>query len=723
MDFSCKEDKGQVLDSYFHWDPFWLRRSAENGCPLCLLVWKRLDVTMAEKDMDGWEFVGGRCKILEYWQVEGEEKTLPLMFHFAGIPTGNGEQKITGFKIVTINLERIKGKLAFGKPDTYSQLSIDETIPSKHPLRDSGSTWSRDSIDQLENWLRCCCEAHECKPVQDIGDASFLPERLLHVGTEDAPKLHLVEGHQLPRDTTYATLSHCWGDPNLPRPYLLLQENLHAMLQTVKAADLPKTFNEAISVIRRLGVEYIWIDSLCIIQDSKTDWQRHAAIMWKVYSHSYLNISATASLDSRLGLFRDRHPASISTIVVEVPEAHDYLDQGQYYFYDEMAFSKEVDEAPVNTRAWVVQERLLSPRIVHFCDGQLYWECQSLQASERFPAGFPERVQRSRQRDIYKASCKINVEKKDFLHAWGSLLDLYTSCNLSYGSDKLPAISALAKQFQETTSWEGEYLAGLWKNQLFDQLLWSAQDRSMRSKEYRAPSWSWASMDGPVRASFNCYSAHRNFPNNIDYSRHLVKVIDAWTESDKDQFMSVSSGRLHLRTPVWCVSLSTSNVDRTGRDYILGFSGKANYDGGEMHTDENTDYDSLSKMDLFFVPVLCWPGVSRRTGLEDGGIDRLSGLVLTAKKTLSTECRQDHAQSKQATTAFTRVGVATMNEDVSVQLLCELGNQELTEDARLTSLTKSNERLKLEEFAPSNWFLRDLPFIPRDYATYDLCIE
>jgi hypothetical protein len=725
MDLSGGESKGQVLDSYFHWDPFWLRLSAESGCPLCLAVWKRLSRTLETREMEGWEFVGGRCQILEYWQVGGEKKTVPLIFHFAGVPPKIGEEdggaKVMEFKRATINLESIERVIGSDSHTSIVQPLSEEAIPENCRAGDSDSTWSPGAIEQLENWLRCCCETHECNSARE--DGRFLPERLLHVGTEEAPTLHLVQGDKLPHGTKYATLSHCWGDPSLPRPYLLLEENLDAMLQAVSASDLPRTFTEAILVLRQLKIECVWIDSLCIIQNSQSDWQRQAALMWAIYSHSFLNISATASSDSRSGLFRDRHPASISNTVVEVPKSHEYVDEGHHRFYDEMAFDEQVDNAPVNRRAWVVQERLLSPRIVHFCEGQLYWECQSLQASERFPAGFPERMRRTKQRDVYKGACKAEVDKKVFLHAWDSLVDLYTNCNLTYGSDKLPAISALAKNMQDTTSWEGEYLAGLWKNQLIDQLLWSTQYGARRSKDYRAPSWSWASVDGPISANFNCDTAHRSFPHHIDYSRYLATVLEAWVETDADPFMSVSGGCLRLRAPVWCVSLSPTDAGHKGRKFHMKVSPKSLEDKCALYMEQDTDYESLSKKTLFFVPVLCWPEVSPRTSLEDGAIDRIAGLVLAAKETPNVECRRGPGQGVPSVTVLIRVGLARMEEDVSVQLLSELGNQDLLEDARLDCLTKSSERLKLEDFAPSNWFLRDLPFVPRDYATYDLDIE
>ena len=721
-----KEGSGQVLDSYAHRDPFWLRRSAQKGCPLCFVVWNRLrrqtfssSSSSSSSDFEGWEFVGGRCKILEYWQVEGEVETLPLISYFAGIRllvgAGKGMGEVRNFAVVTINLERVEGGAAV-------MVDEDEGGGGNGEERDGASTWSGKSIAQLERWLRSCCESHTCKPGRHSKGDGFLPKRLLHVGTDDTPKLHLVEGDQLAQDTRYATLSHCWGDPSLPRPYLLFENKLQAMQRNIAAADLPKTFSEAVSVIQRLGIEYIWIDSLCIMQDSKNDWERHAAIMWKVYSHSHLNISASASLDPSQGLFRPRHPASIADTIVEVPATHDFVDKGRYTFYDDQTFREDVDKAPVNTRAWVFQERLLSPRVVHFCEGQLYWECQSLQASERFPAGFPERVRRSKQRAVYKAACGRNVDEKEFLYAWGKLVDMYTSCDLTYGSDKLPAISASAKNLQQTTAWQGEYLAGLWEHRLIDQLLWSAHGRALRTKEYRAPSWSWASMDGPVRADFNCYAAHAEFPFNTDYSRHLAKVIDAWTESEGDRFMSVSHGRLHLRAPVWCVSLWPA-IDRTGRDYAFNFPGQLSDTKCTVHVDEVTDYTSLSGMDLFFAPVLCLPGTNHRTGLEDGAVDRLAGLVLTPKKMSSTVYSQGLAPSEGETAVFTRVGVASMGEDKSAHLLCELGNQEVSGEERLSCLTRSDERLRLDEFAPSNWFLRDLEFIPRDHAMYDLFVE
>lgn len=291
MDYVSRDEEkgrknGQVLDSYAHWDPLFLQISAEEGCPLCLAVWRRLQPVLEEKHQvrvggasddseeergkwDGYEWLGGRVQILEYWQVDGEKKTVPLIFHFAGIsPLKEGEEMvIKEITRVTVNLEKL-GSLLVGNGNVTEELEEREQIPEKkrRSKEDSVSTWSPDAIAQLKSWLHGCEENHGCQTARS--DEKFLPKRLLYVGFQKDQGLRLVESCELPANTQYATLSHCWGDAKLPRPYLLLKKNLDAMLESVEPTVLPKTFEEAVTVLRQLQIQYIWIDSLCIMQDS-----------------------------------------------------------------------------------------------------------------------------------------------------------------------------------------------------------------------------------------------------------------------------------------------------------------------------------------------------------------------------------------------------------------------------------------------------------------------
>lgn len=130
-----------------------------------------------------------------------------------------------------------------------------------------------------------------------------------------------------------------------------------------------------------------------------------------------------------------------------------------------------------------------SSKNLHFTSTQVFWECFENVACEVFPKGFPE--QRS---DIEKY-----FDKKHFVGSmWPEVVELYSKCKLTYSSDKMVAISGLAQHIELQTN--REYVAGLWREGLESQLCWRRRDpRQQRPPVYRAPTWSWASIDGWVR--------------------------------------------------------------------------------------------------------------------------------------------------------------------------------------------------------------------------------
>ncbi|KIN00795.1 hypothetical protein OIDMADRAFT_124725, partial [Oidiodendron maius Zn] len=332
-----------------------------------------------------------------------------------------------------------------------------------------------------------------------------LPTRLLSIGEEFPTNLHLRHGCNLPRSTKYTTLSHCWGERGIVTK--LSECNYLSMMEKVIFDDLPKTFRDAIVVSKMLGVEYLWIDSLCIIQDSPSDWQRESSLMSQIYSNSFCNISATAALDSSQGLFFARDPVTIREFIFQT-----CIDGTRGYFSpcDEGLWMKYVIEAPLNGRAWVCQERILSKRNLHFSRSQIFWECCEHLACETFPSGFSiQWGDMSLKQDISKfffacstkrVSGGLKLPPNDdtvnwAYQVWEKVVTTFCRGQLTYETDKLVAIGGLATLMNETLV--DVYLAGLWKRHLITQLLWYSCDGYTQTKgPYVAPSWSWAAVRG-----------------------------------------------------------------------------------------------------------------------------------------------------------------------------------------------------------------------------------
>lgn len=281
------------------------------------------------------------------------------------------------------------------------------------------------------------------------------------------------------RPPEYATLSHCWGKFEILE---LRKDNLIAFQAQVSEAALSKSFRDAIRTSRVMGFSYIWIDSLCIIQDDVDDWRRESALMTHVYGASSLNIAASGAVDGNRGCFFER-PRSLRCQIQAV-----YQDRLlTYTFVPREMYMRSLAEMPLVQRGWALQERLLPSRTLHFTSTQLFWECHHKVACEIFPESIPPSL-------AYRLFLKKQPIRRSM---WKWIVETYSRCQLSHSQDKLVAIAGLAHNIQEQTG--DQYVAGMWRENLESWLCWSAVWRdTKRIDPYVAPSWSWASLDGPV---------------------------------------------------------------------------------------------------------------------------------------------------------------------------------------------------------------------------------
>ena len=225
----------------------------------------------------------------------------------------------------------------------------------------------------------------------NVQEPQWYPTRLLDLGESPAStgtvRLVLKDIDHL--SGPYVTLSHCWGTAEF---LTLNTTNFEILRAGISILELPQTFQNAIVVTRRFGIRYLWIDSICIMQDLESDWQVESLLMEKVFSRGHCSIAATASSDSAGGLFRRRDPKLLCPIEIIQPVTTDGPDQvtaKRYTAYDRDCWRRGLDKAPLCRRAWVVQERLLAHRVVHFTHRELVWECKELTASETHPSGAP----------------------------------------------------------------------------------------------------------------------------------------------------------------------------------------------------------------------------------------------------------------------------------------------------------------------------------------------
>ncbi|KAM3083104.1 hypothetical protein ACMFMG_003770 [Clarireedia jacksonii] len=362
------------------------------------------------------------------------------------------------------------------------------------------STNSSSSWKTVLKWLDDCT----CRHVFCAHDNIWYPTRLLDLGdaTNEHANIKVIESANEKPKGSYMTLSHCWGEGK----HLLLTTQNTLSLQS-EIPELPRTFAESVSVCRNLGIRYLWIDSLCIVQDDPEDWAREAALMQYVYTHAWCNISATASQHSNEGLFRERKGYTISQLAINLKGV------GSVIIIEEDPVA-QIEGSPLQ---------------------RIFWECCHASACETFHKGFPRKGRDSGMRNtLGVGSSRISVGD------WSSIVQNYTRRSITYNSDRLPALSGLVKSLSPVL--RGSYLAGLWSNEnLIYDLAWAnvASKSDLRPRpKYRAPSWSWASIDDPVK--------FMRFPGS-QCTPHSTVIDVCVTPANTDETLAVKNGFLILR--------------------------------------------------------------------------------------------------------------------------------------------------------------------------------
>ena len=313
---------------------------------------------------------------------------------------------------------------------------------------------------------------------------------MLNIGTSEHDIIRLVEPYQV--QAKYAALSHCWGTN---QPTNTTSSTLAQMKASITWGELSKVFRDAIKVARRLGLQWIWIDSLCVIQDSKADWEIESSKMCDYYQNAYITISASSSENGTVPFLRERErywwPERFTFICDDGTESEVMARRHQG---SSMARILE-DLGPLASRGWVWQENILSSRILHFTQGDLIWECKSEILAE----------DGARPRGFYSMglSQKLQRAREDPFYTWNHLIESYSVRQLTFESDKLPAVSGVASRIHGIVG--SEYLAGLWKANMPMELCWSVDYISPLSaapqlppSSFIAPSWSWASVNGAL---------------------------------------------------------------------------------------------------------------------------------------------------------------------------------------------------------------------------------
>jgi Heterokaryon incompatibility protein (HET) len=408
-----------------------------------------------------------------------------------------------------------------------------------------------------------------------------LPTRLIDVGPMDGsrqPKLALGKQYR-GSGYSYIALSHCWGPTPVGAPWKTTTATIQSFLDGITMDRLPRTFREAISFTRRHGVRFIWIDSLCIIQDSYSDWTQEAAAMGRIYSGALFTlISASGHSDG--GCVVARNPLEVTPADLVLSPLSEGSSMEVKIFPYLPTRKMLTSSAPTTMRAWCQQEREFSVRTVQFTTHQILWTCKTITSSESQvleatePGSKPSEVDTPRP-SSYSLGDVINPwrnsnllpklpshhPRKVYYRYWYYLVETFSRSQITVSTDRLPALSSLAQRQVTHMHVDDIYLAGLWRNDILCGLLWARSsdanviNAARRPSVYISPSWSWACLNAGVDFQMNPFvTAEVNQFTTVGPWSHfssnsyVPKVLDAKVElKGLDLFGQVSSGYIKLR--------------------------------------------------------------------------------------------------------------------------------------------------------------------------------
>ncbi|KAL2194453.1 heterokaryon incompatibility protein-domain-containing protein [Corynascus similis CBS 632.67] len=477
-------------------------------------------------------------------------------------------------------------------------------------------TSTADALPLCKLWLQECRQSHNsCQHEVDKYHVAGIPTRLIDISNPACPRLSLSieRASSTGGIVKYATLSHCWGKNGEANIATLTTSALNTFRELIPNAALPKTYRDAIHAAWELGFRYLWIDSLCIIQDSAEDWARESAMMSQVYRGASLNIAATSSKDGTVGCFHSRSRtwrcqvrSESSGAAVEAAEGAAGGTRGGTLYglypgtFDWISAKKD----RLRRRSWVVQERFLSRRTLHLAQGQVFWECDEGPACETYPTGYPAAVFDENRLERWPGfGPDFSIRRARFSRElWPEIVRRYTRGRLTRDTDMLVAIGGLARIITEHFG-QNQYVAGLWRERLEEQLCWSyaglVRGRGRRIVPYTAPTWSWASLKGAeVAARIGCGNSEL-FVEVCD-----VRLTPYSSSGQPDAYGQLADATLRLRCRLLC-----TGSDNPGRGVRFDFSNKIVFCNTER--DIQTGQKPAFSRSYYFLPVCRSPGAIR----------------------------------------------------------------------------------------------------------------
>ncbi|KFA68382.1 hypothetical protein S40285_02473 [Stachybotrys chlorohalonatus IBT 40285] len=609
----CPFERSNLGDYYrFHGSLRNFCNSVERACHFCTMMWPILQAKLAARfDKSEPRDIMQQSVLLKIWlPPHGATRSSSSRHGVVDILCEDMmEAKVRTSKLSYRGASQVK----FGHENGWYDWKRSETKyhgDHFHPAHTHTSTASEAHMALCRYWVEECSRKHSsCS----LNKSDFMPTRLLDLGTDENDKISVCYPSRVGKVERYCTLSHTWG--GVEDALQLRTTNIDALQKGVPLRSLPKTFREAAIVVRALTIRYLWIDSLCILQDSVDDWTREAGMMGSVYANTTCNIIASAARNPHQGLFSSRNPLTIYDCLVSGS-----IDNGTFAnpWTDNSLFSIEPHLA---TRGWILQELTLPPRLLNFSADGISWACLHGEATEFQKDGvavnleqrlaFPLRrnygravLDRTRELQRIFGDSVSHVDRtigsikttysgglselkirranrgwSDELFPetidryWRGLVHSYTACELTRPDDKLVALSAIVQQIRSLSGYT--YKAGLWIEWIMSDLLWSSvhgpsATATTRPSKYRAPSWSWASVEGQVAlrhpATAQRTEALADF-QSVDCATHPLDTAGTGKVLDASLFLSAKLRRWTTGFTKWrSHSFSLRKGDRSFGD-------------------------------------------------------------------------------------------------------------------------------------------------------------
>jgi hypothetical protein len=419
---------------------------------------------------------------------------------------------------------------------SFNVISLTVDLAARYfPGRIVGLDSASDANFELARlWLRECLSSH---PFCGTSSASPFPTRLIDIGNGTSTRAPRLCIPATGASGTYAALSYCWGTA---QNNTLTKGNLKEKKDEIPLSTLPKTIQDALEITKKLGLQYLWVDALCIVQDSVEDWQAESANMGNIYNSAFFTIQASGAKDTQGGCFILRAPQEPPPVKLGVELEDGSI--GSVFVRSHPLVDAKME--PLHQRGWTLQEGLLSPRILSYGANEMQWECKTTNYSESgsLPpdqssfTGLPKPMRTKTKAHLLPVDLDNSNPAMGRKITWFNIIKDYTSRQLTFAKDKLPALSGLARHISHSRPGD-TYLAGLWKSELPSNLLWGVL-KGARPSIYRAPSWSWAALDGQI-----AFLTSADAPTDYNYEATNAST----TLSGLDPFGQVSAGVIRLR--------------------------------------------------------------------------------------------------------------------------------------------------------------------------------